>query len=186
VTEELINHLSQIAALRVISRTSVMTLKGMKLSVPDVAKRLHVDAVVEGSVSRVGEQVKISAALVQSAPERQLWSKSFELPMRDILTVQVELAGAISDELRLRLTPAERRRVAQPRAVDPRAHDEYLQGRYSLNRQNEATYRLALQHFQRAVEIDPLYAQGWSGVADAYYYLSNLYLPAVEAMPLAR
>ncbi len=186
VTEELINHLSQITALRVISRTSVMSLKGLKLSIPQVARRLHVDGIVEGSVARIGDQVKVSAALVQSAPERQLWARSFEREVRDILALQGELAGAIANELRLRLTPGERSRVTRARTVDPEAHEAYLKGRFYLNKLDESWYRTALDHFQKAVRIDPLYAQGWSGVADSYYYLSNLYLPPREAMPLAR
>jgi serine/threonine-protein kinase len=186
MTEELINHLSRIRSLRVISRTSVMSLKGEKLAIPDIARRLKVDGIVDGSVARLGDQVKVSAALVQSSPERQLWAQSYERQARDVLALQSELADAISQELRLRLTPAERVRVARAGPTSPEAHEACLKGRFYLNKREEAALRTALQYFQQAVAIDPLYAQGWAGVAETYYDISSIYLPASRAMPLAR
>ncbi len=186
VTEELINHLSQIGVLRVISRTSSMTFKGSRLPIARIADRLHVDAVVEGSVARAGDRVRLTTELVQATPERELWSRSLERQVRDVLALPGELAGSIADELRVRLTPRQRTRLTHSPAVDPDAHDAYLRGRSSLATRDEASFRSALGYFQRAVQIDSTYAQGWAGIGDAYYELSNAYLPPRAAMPLAR
>lgn len=186
VTEELINHLSQIAALRVISRTSVMSLRGTHQPVTEIARRLHVDAIVEGSVARAGDRVRLTAELVQAAPERQLWAQTLERQVGDVLAIPGQLAGIIADELRLRLSPQERARVSHHAPVATAAHEEYLRGRFHLVDRDERSYRAALMNFQRAVQIDSTYAEAWAGIADANYCLSNIYLPPSIAMPAAR
>ncbi len=130
MTDALINDLGQIGALRVISRTSVMSYKGVKRSLPDIARQLHVDAVVEGSVRRNENRVQINVQLVQASTDLQLWGRSYEEDPRDILTLQNTAARAIADEIQIKLTPQEQARLASTREVNPAAHEAYLKGNY--------------------------------------------------------
>ncbi|MGH7726399.1 MAG: protein kinase domain-containing protein [Candidatus Eiseniibacteriota bacterium] len=188
VTEALINDLSRIGALRVISRTSAMALKGAKDPLPVLARRLGVDALIEGSVTRAGNRVRITAQLVRARPEESLWADSYEREVEEILALQSDVARSIARAVRVRLTPEEEARIAAgaPR-VNPEAHDAYLRGRHFLTSKLEGDgYRRALAEFERAIRIDPAYAPAWAGLADAYYNLSTLFLSPGEAMPKAR
>lgn len=186
MTEELINELGRVTSLRVISRTSVMALAPASLSVPQIARRLGVEAVVEGTVARAGDRVRVSAELVQADPERSLWSERYDRGVQDVLALQSDLAQTIVRHVQARLTPEEHARIVQARVIDPAAEEEYLRGRYHLNRVSDAGYRAAIDHFERALERDPGYAAAWAGLSDAYYGISNVYLPPSEAMPKAR
>jgi eukaryotic-like serine/threonine-protein kinase len=186
LTEELISSLAQVSSLRVISRASVMMLKGSEESPGKIADRIGVDHIVEGSVLRLGDRVKVSAELIGVRPERVLWARSFEGQVRDLLTLQSNLAQAIVQEVRARLTPKESERLAHPRPVDPAAHEAYLRGVYYWAKRDSAQVRKAMNHFREAVRIDPTYATGWVGVAQGYYALSNAYLPPRVAIPLVR
>jgi serine/threonine-protein kinase len=186
MTEALISNLAKIGALRVISRTSVMRFKGTRKSVPEIARDLGVDAVVAGSVTRQGDQVRISAQLVQARPERQLWGQEYEREMKDILSLQAGVAAAIAREIHVQVTPEERMRLGKARPVNPAAHDAYLRGRFLLNKLDGSLFKKALEEFQSAVEADPTYAPAWAGMADAYYYLSSMFVPSREAMPKSR
>jgi TolB-like protein/class 3 adenylate cyclase/Flp pilus assembly protein TadD len=181
MTEALISELAKIRALRVISRTSVMQYKGARRGLPEIARELNVDAVVEGSVLRAGDRVRITAQLIHASTDRHLWAESYERDLRDILALQRELAGAISREIRMELTPEAETR---PGRVNPRAHDAYLKGRYYLDRQDSEK---ALSYFQKAIDEDPAYAPAYSGLADYYSVLGVV--PAIspqEVMPKAR
>jgi eukaryotic-like serine/threonine-protein kinase len=186
MTEELINELGRISALRVISRTSAMVYKNARRPLPEIAGALHVGAVVEGSVMREGDRVRLNAELVQARPERSLWSDRYVRPLRSIMALQAELSQTIAHRVQATLTTTERTRVARAGRVDPLAHEAYLRGRYQLNRVNEQGYRSAMASFQRAIEIDSSFAAGWAGLSEAYYTLSDLYLSPDEAMPKAR
>jgi TolB-like protein len=172
MTEALIADLAKISALRVISRQSVMQFKGSDKPLPEIAQTLNVDAVVEGSVLRSGDRVRITAQLVQVSPERHLWADSYEQDLRDILSLQSEVARTIAGEIRIKLTPEEQKRLASGRAVDPKAHEAYLKGRhYYLQVQTEKAYK-APEYFEEAIAIDPSYAPAYAGLANAYTFLA--------------
>ncbi len=183
MTEELTAELSRIQALRVISRTSVMGYRGTSKRLPQIARELGVDAVVEGSVRREGGEVLVTAQLVNARQDRHLWGDRNVRQLSDVLSLQAELARAIAREVRVRLTPAERARLSRRRVVAPEAHEAYLRGRYLFRRMSESNFRQALAHFETAVRLDSSYAEAWSGIADAWYGFSSLYVPAHEAMP---
>jgi TolB-like protein/Flp pilus assembly protein TadD len=171
MTEALISSLAKIKALRVISRTSAMQYKGARKSLPQIARELNVDAVIEGSVLRSGSRVRIAAQLIHAGTDQHLWAESYERDFQDILSLQSEIARQIAEEVRVTLTPQERVRLGGTRQVNPEAHEQYLMGRYQWNKRNEGSVRKALAHFQRAIDLDPTYAHGYAGSADCYTIL---------------
>jgi TolB-like protein/DNA-binding winged helix-turn-helix (wHTH) protein/Tfp pilus assembly protein PilF len=187
MTEELITNLGKISALRVISRTSVMQYKGTKKPLPQIARELNVDAVVEGTVQRSGDRVRITANLLHASTDRHLWAETYERDLRDVLTLQSEVARAIADEIKARVQPQEQARLATARPVNPEAHRLYLLGRFYWNKRTEEGLKNALDHFQRAVETDPTYAPAYAGLADSYLQLANSgFRPPNEFMPRAK
>jgi eukaryotic-like serine/threonine-protein kinase len=189
LTEALISDLAKIRALKVISRTSAMRYKGTKESLPDIARALGVDAVVEGSVLRSGERVRITAQLIDAASDRHLWSESYERDVRDVLALQREVARAIAREVQVALTPEEQAGLGKTRPVDAEAYQLHLKGRYMWNKRSREGFDKALQLFQEAIDKDPAYAPAYSGLADTYGVLASVgydVLPEHEAMPKAR
>ena len=144
MTETLINNLARIRALRVISRTSVMRYKGSRKSMPEIARELNVDAVIEGSVQRTGGRVRVTAQLIHAATERHLWARDYERDVTDVLKLQGEVARAVADEIRIQLTAEERARLASARSVNPQAHEAYLLGRYHFSKNNEQDWKQAI------------------------------------------
>ncbi len=183
MTEELTTQLTQISALRVISRTSVMRYKDSKKPLPQIAKELGVEAVVEGSVLRADDRVRITAQLIQASTDEQLWAESYEGDARDVLTLQQDVAKAIADEVKVQLTPQEQTELSSPRPVSPAAHEAYLRGNY-LNTGNAEQQRKAKEYFEEAIRIDASYAPAYAGLAD--YYWSTLDLRPRDAMPKAK
>ncbi|HEY6930826.1 MAG TPA: protein kinase [Thermoanaerobaculia bacterium] len=186
MTEELITNLSQIRSLRVISRTSVMGYKDSKKSLPEIGRELKVDGVLEGSVERAGNRVRITAQLIEASTDRHLWAKSYERDLSDVLTLQSEVAQAVAHEVRAAVTPEEQARFAQAHPVDPEVHAIYLKGRQHVNMGVEKELREGITLFEQALARDPKNARCWAGVADAWTGLSDFYLPPREAMPKAR
>jgi serine/threonine-protein kinase len=187
MTDALINDLGQISALRVISRTSVMAYKGAKKSLPVIARQLHVDAVVEGSVRRSGDKVQINVQLVQASTDLQLWGKSYEQDLRDILTLQNTAARAIADEIQIKLTPQEQARLSRNDPVDPAAHEAYLTGRFYWNKRTPQGLQKSIDYLEQAIAKDPKYAVAYAALADSYHLLPELTaVPASEAFPKAR
>jgi serine/threonine-protein kinase len=186
MTEELISELSQVQALRVIARGSVVRYKGGSTPLDRVARELGVTAVVEGSVRRSGTLVQVDARLIDAHTASSLWSGSFRRQESDVLMLQDELARTIVGEIRVQLTPKEKRRLSQATAVRPGAHEAYLLGRYEQNKGTKNADLLAIQHYRRALEIDSSYAQAHVGLADTYYLLSNWFLPPDSAMQQVR
>jgi len=168
MTEELTTELSQVGSLRVVSRTSAMRYKGTKMSVPEIARELNVDGVVEGSVEREGDRVRITAQLVQGPTDTHIWAKGYERDFRDSLRLQDEVAQAIVDEIQLKLTPQERAHFARSEVIDPEAHEDYLRGLFDLNLRNGPDERKAIDLFQTAIEKDPSYAAAYASLADSY------------------
>ena len=187
MTDELITDLAQIQALRVISRTSVMLYKRAHKSLPDIARELKVDAVVEGTVLRSGNRVRITAQLVYAPADRQLWAESYERDLRDILGLQREVAKAVVDEIRIKVTPEEQMRLSRAPPVDSEAYDAYLKGQYYWETRSEEGLRKAISYFQEAIEKDPTSPRAYTGLADSYNALgSDRFLAPVEAFPKAK
>lgn len=175
MTDALISDLAKIGALRVISRTSVMTYKGTKKSLPQIASELQVDAVVEGSVLRSGDRILVRTKLIHAADERHLWGESYERDLRDVLKLQSEVARAITREIQAKVTPAEQTRLSQSRRVNRKAYDDYLQGRYLYwNKRTKVNLEKALEYFQSAIQEDPTYALAYAGLADCYNSLGSV------------
>ena len=164
MTAELISELSKIAQLRVVSRTSVMSYKGAHKSLPQVARDLDVNALLEGSVARSGDHVRIAVELYDGASERELWSGTFDRDLKDILALEDEVAHAVALQIRLKLvsSPAMRLRV------NPVAYDLFLKGRYALDQDSPDNLNLAFAYFRQGIEKDPQYAPLYAGLADAY------------------
>jgi TolB-like protein/DNA-binding winged helix-turn-helix (wHTH) protein/Flp pilus assembly protein TadD len=168
MTDELITELGQVGELRVISRTSAMTYKGVRRPLPEIAHELNVDAVVEGTVLRLGNQVRITAQLIQASSDKHLWAQSYEVELRDILTVQKEVARSIAEQIRLKLNPHEQARLDQPQAVNGEAYESYLKGRFFWNKRTGEGLKKAIDYFSQAIQNDPDYAQAYAGLADSY------------------
>ncbi|HKW33139.1 MAG TPA: hypothetical protein VJN92_09050 [Candidatus Acidoferrum sp.] len=194
MTDALITDLAKIHALRVISRNSIMQYKGNRKPMPQIARELHVDAVVEGTVTRSGNQVRITAQLIEAPSDRHLWAETYERDLRDMLTLQDEVAKAIAAEVKITLTPQEQSRLSNARQVDPAANEAYLRGLYELHGMTaEPTETLkseslekAIGYFKQALTYDPNDALAYSGLADAYYDLSTHYKAPLEVMPKAK
>ena len=168
MTEELITQLGQIRSLRVISRTSVMTYKSGRKSLTEIARELHVEAVVEGSVLRSGDQVRINAQLIAVPADRHMWAQSYTGDLCDTLALQSRVASAIAEQIRATLDPRERAILAKSKMVNPEAYEAYLKGRYFWNKRTGDGLKKATAYFTRAIEIDANYAEGYSGLADSY------------------
>jgi TolB-like protein len=189
MTEALIADLAKIRALRVISRTSVMRFKKTTLSLPDVARALKVDAVVEGSVLRDGDRIRIVAQLIDGATDQHLWAQTYEGDARNVLQLQAEVAQAIAREINVTLTPDDQQRLAPPATVNPAAHRTYLEGRYEWNKRTPEALKQAIVLFQRSIALEPDYAPAHAGLAAAYVVLPGPgigAMPTREAEPLAR
>ncbi|MGE5278481.1 MAG: protein kinase domain-containing protein [Acidobacteriota bacterium] len=186
MTDELTSQLANISRLRVISRGSAMQFKGKnRPPTPEIAKMLGVDAVVEGSVIRSGDRVRITAQLIDARSDRHLWAKSFERSSKDVLALQDELASAIAREIHVTLTPEEESRRAKPASVNPEAYDAYLKGRYFFNRPSDENLSKAIVLFEEATQKDPSYAPAYSGLSDALLWAgyNEGVLTATEARP---
>jgi TolB-like protein/Flp pilus assembly protein TadD len=188
MTEALIASLSRVGGVRVISRTSTMTFKAAAstLRLPQIAGQLRVDAVVEGSVIRVGDRVRITVQLVRANTDTPMWSKDYDRDLRDVLGLQSEVARAIAQEIKVTLTPQEQSRLAAAPAVDRLAHEHYLRGRYFLARATEDGLNKAIRAFTASVQADPTSARPHAGLADAYTLLRSTYLPPRLVMPKAK
>lgn len=168
MTEALITELGKISSLRVISRTSAMAFKGAKKPLPEIARQLGVDAVLEGAVARNGDRVRISARLIHLSQERTLWAESYERDLREISALQSEIVLVVADEIKIKVLNQEQVRLARVRPVNPRAYEEFLRGRYLQAKMTPEDMRKALAYFQHALEIDPSYAPAYIGIVDCY------------------
>ena len=172
MTEDLITDLGKIGALRVISRTSVVQYKGTKKPLPEIARELNVDALVEGTVARSGNHLRITASLLQASPEKHLWADSYESDAGDILTLQGQVARAVAHEIQVKLTPEEQKLLGSTRPVDPQAHDDYLRGRYFCDKDTRATIEKGIKYFELAIKEAPPDPLGYAGLANCYVLLS--------------
>jgi TolB-like protein/Tfp pilus assembly protein PilF len=168
MTEELITNLGKVGALRVISRTSVMRYKGTKKPVPEIAKELNVDALVEGTVRRSGDRVRITANLLHAPTDHHLWAETYERDLKDTLALQSDVTSAIAYGIRTRLTPQDEGHPAdaRPRPVNPEAYEAYLKGRYYTQRFTREGFKKSNEYLAKAIEADPNYAAAYAALAD--------------------
>jgi len=187
MTEALITSLGRVGGLRVISRTSAMHYKGSHQTLPEIARQLHVDAVVEGAVLREGNRVRITTQLVEASTDRHLWAESYEGDLRNVLALEDKVARAITNEVKIRLSLQEQTRLASARPVNPEAYDAYLKGRYQWDDWTEVGLKKSIEYFAHAVKQDPDYAPAWAGLADAYVLMSLFgFVPSDVALPKAK
>jgi len=187
LTEALITTLAKIGELRVVSRTSSMLYKGVRKSLREIARELDVDTIVEGTVLRAGDRVRITAQLIDPAKETHLWAESYDRHLRDILDLQADVARAIAHEIEVKLTPQEQAQLAQVHPVDPEAYEAYLRGRFQWIKRTREGHIQACQHFQQAIAKDPSCAPAYAGLADALSIM-NLWglIPPEEGCAKAR
>jgi len=178
MTEELINNLSKVSSLRVISRTSAMQYKGVHKPLPDIARELRVDAIVEGAVQRSGDHVRVTTQLI-GTDDRSLWSSAYDREMKDVLSMQGEVAGAIAKQIQLNVTPSEQQALSRERPVEPVAYELYLQGRYFWNKRTADDVKKALGLYRQALEKDPKSALAYSGIAESTMTLG----PTLQVLP---
>jgi TolB-like protein/Flp pilus assembly protein TadD len=173
MTEELITELSGIKSLRVISHTSVMEYKGTRKHLPQIAHELGVDGILEGSIIRENDEVRVTVQLLDGPNDRHIWSESYERPMHGVLNLEREVAEAVARQIRITLTPEQEARLNAPRTVDPGAYEAYLRGRYYLSTQFTLEQPLlqAKSFFEQSIHRDPGFASAYSGLADADLYL---------------
>lgn len=189
MTDELTSDLAMISQLRVTSRGSAMQFKGKnRPPTPEIAKTLNVDAIVEGSVTRSGDRVRINAQLIDARSDKHLWAETFERTSSDVLALQAELASAIASAINVRLTPSEQSRLSSAPTIDPEAHDAYLKGRFFFNRPSDENLRRAITYFEEAVRLSPNFAPAWSGLSDAYTWaaFNEGFIRAIDARPKAK
>ncbi len=189
MTDALTADLARISQIRVISRGSAMQYKGEgRPLAPEIAKVLDVDAIVEGSVIRDGDKVRIMAQLIDARADRMVWSRSFERSSSDVLALQDELASAIAREINVQLAPAEQSRLGSAPSVNPEAYDAYLKGRYFFNRPSDDNLQKAIARFEDAIALDPDFVPALSGLSDAYLWAgyNEGFMTASEARPKAK
>ncbi len=187
MTEALISNLAQIRALRVISRTSVMQYKSTRKPLPQIAKELGVEAVVEGSVQRANGRVLITAELIRAPGDTHLWGQTYQREMKDVLNLETEVARAVASEIRIQLTPEEKSHLAAAPTVNPEAHEAYSKGRYHAYRYSPEDLRKSLEYYQQAIQLDSNYAAPYAGLADDYTTLAFAEVaPPRDLYPKAR
>ncbi len=187
MTEELITELARLSSVRVISRTSIMRYKQPVRSLPEIGGELNVDAVVEGTVRRSGDRVRISVQLVRISPERHLWADAFEGDIRDVLSLQRDVAHDIVGQIHTKLAARQQASRNSDKPVDPDAYENYLRGRYFLARRNAEAMNKAVGYFQQAVQRSPQYAKAYAGLAVTYDLLATYeLLPPSDSFPKAK
>src|SRR5262249_9372960 len=177
MTEALIDGLARVGALSVISRTSVMQYKGAKKPVSEIARELHVDAVVEASVQRLGHRLPSNVLLINAATEQHLWTQTYNQKLSDILTLQNEVARDVTQAIQIKLTPQDQQRLARARPINPTAYDYFLRGRFYLSRQTKADNETAIDMFDKAVNTDPEFATAYAELAQACVWRFFLFTP---------
>ena len=187
MTEELISALSKIADLRVIARTSVMRYKNSKKPIGEIGKELNVSAVLEGSIRKAGNRIRITIKLADTETEEQMWSEKYDRDLEDIFAVQSEIAQKVADELEVQIKRSEKLNLGRKATDSNEAYTFYLEGLHFLNTRTEGNLKKAVQLFNKALEKDPQYALAYTGIADSFAVLALLeFLPPKEAFPKAR
>jgi TolB-like protein/Tfp pilus assembly protein PilF len=177
ITEELIGRLSGIRHLRVISHTSVMRFRNTQLSIPEIARMLGVDAVVEGSVMRDGGRIRVHAQLIRAASDEHFWSESYDRELRDVLAMDADVAQAVARKVEVTITGEEHERLSAVRSVSPEVYENYLKGKFALDRgNNKSDLEESITYFNEAIRKDPTYAPSYLGLAKAYSDLGTVFM----------
>ncbi len=174
ITDELTTDLAKIQKLRVISRTSTMQYKNTHKALPEIAKELRVDAVLEGAVLRFGNKIRITAQLIEASSDHHLWAERYERNLNDTMVLQNEIARAVALQVDAKITSGELGRLGATRSIKAESHELYLRGRYVWNKRTEEGYRKAIEYFEKTAESDPESAEAYSGLADCYSSLPQL------------
>jgi len=179
ITEDIITDLSKVSGLFVVARNTVFTYKGKTVEVPEVAKRLGVNFILEGSVRKAGSRVRVTGQLISAKDGGHVWADRYDRDLTDIFAIQDEITHAIVEQLKVKLLPQEKKNIAQAPTDNVEAYTYYLRGRQFMQRHSRSNYQLARRMFARAVELDPLYARAYAGIADCDSFLFLHYqLPA--------
>jgi tetratricopeptide (TPR) repeat protein len=187
MTDELITDLSKLPGLRVISRTSVMQYRGTQKPLPQIARELHVDAIIEGTVLRSGDRVRITAQLISLPNERHLWAETYERDLRDVLSLQNAVSRSIAQQIRIQLSPQQQARLSASHAVVPEAHEAFLKGKYFANRLSPDSLEKAVRYFNDAINADPTYAPAYAELAETYgWATASQFIPSQEGLAKAR
>jgi TolB-like protein/Tfp pilus assembly protein PilF len=188
MTDELITELAKVRGLRVISRTSVRQYKSVRKSLPEIARRLNVSGIVEGTVLRFENRARITVQLIHARKDKHLWAQSYDRELGDILKLQGELARTIAAQIHVRLSAHDQLRLSSARRIDPGAYEAYLRGRYFCNKRTEETLKKAREYFEQAIAKEPTYASAYSGLADTHFYSGYYFgkMDPTEAMPRAK
>jgi TolB-like protein/Flp pilus assembly protein TadD len=180
MTDALIGRLSAIHDLRVISRTSVMRFKNPQMTVPEIARTLGVDAIVEGSVMREGSRVRVTAQLIRAATDEHFWSETYDRDLRDVFSLQSELAQTIAEKVQVTVTGEEHERLAAARAVAPEVYENYSKGEFALSGStSKADFEASIAYFELAIKEDPTFAPAYVGIANAYSNLGTVFVGGV-------
>ncbi len=180
LTDELITKVAQMGSLQVISRTSVMGYKHSLKKAPEIGSELHVDSIVEGTVERVNDRVRIRVQLIRTSTDQHIWAESYDREVKDVLQLESDVAREIAQQIG-QARAKDGIQAAQKHLVPSEAHENYLRGRYRWNQRSEAGLRAGISHFQKASDLDPLYPQAYAGLADSYIMMANWgFLPAAE------
>ncbi|MGB9273195.1 MAG: adenylate/guanylate cyclase domain-containing protein [Pseudolabrys sp.] len=175
ITEDIITDLSKVSGLSVVARNTAFTYKGKPVKVPEVAKELGVEFVVEGSVRKAGARVRVTGQLINGKDDRHVWADRYDRDLTDIFAIQDEITHAIVEQLKVKLLPQEKRSIAQAPTANVEAYTHYLRGRDFFHRRSKRYYQLARQMFAKAVELDPRYARAYAGIADCDSFLFLYY-----------
>lgn len=187
MTDEIITDLAKLAGPRVISRTSAMQYKGTRKTIPEIARELHVGAVLEGSVERSGDRIRVRVQLIEASTDEHLWAETYDRQLSDVLLLEAELAQDIARQIELRLTPQQQENLAHNRTLNPQAFEDYLQGRHYWAMRTNESLTTAIEYFNRAIQEDPNDARGYAGLAQCYIVLPLLTtVSQAEAFPKAR
>ena len=187
MTEALIADIAKIRSLKVISRTSVMRYKGTDKSLPEIARDLNVDAILEGSVLLIGDEVRITAQLIRASTDEHLWAESYTDKLENVFSLQSRIAKAIAKEIKLTLSPEEVLKLSSNKKIDPAAHEAFLRGKHFWNKRTGDDIKKALEYFKEAVNINPLYALAHVGIAESYVLLHQYAnIPSPETYPKGR
>lgn len=187
LTEELIARLSNISGLKVIARTSIMRFKDTAKGVGEVGKELRAGTILEGSVRKAANKLRVTAQLIDASSEEHLWAQNYDRQLEDVFAIQTEVAENVADALKTQMLGEERERVEKKPTHDIGAYEFYLRGKYYWNRRGREGLEKSTKYFEEAIKMDPKFALAYSGLADSYWSLvHNLYLPASEGNPKAK
>ena len=186
MTEELITELAELGSVRVISRTSVMQYKGAQKPLRQIADELGVDAILEGSVQRSGQHVRVTAQLIDATTDQHLWARSYDRELGDVLLLQSDMAASIAQEIRVEINGNARPLTAQVSRVDPEEQDLYLRGRYHLGKGSENEINKGIEYFRQGIEHSPQDARNYAALADSYLALSDYYVSPAATLELGK